>query len=96
MLKQIEQFKPEIPGVGANAPDGMDEDFKKVLTKLISEVDQSQKDADVSLQQLAKGETNSIQDVVLKMEEADVSFKMMLEIRNKLLQAYKELISAQA
>ena len=70
--------------------------FKDVLGQLISEVDNSQKAADASLEKLATGETNSIQDVVLKMQEADLSFQLMKEVRDKLLKAYQDIMSMQA
>lgn len=97
-LKQMEQLKSSggseaLTSQGAAAEPG--EDFGKVLGNLITEVDGAQKEADLSLKKLATGETNSIQEVVMKMEEADVSFKLMLEIRNKLLQAYKDIMAAQ-
>ena len=71
-------------------------EFQDILGGLISDVDQAQKEADLSLKSLAKGENTSIQDVVMKMEEADLSFKLMKEVRNKLLDAYKEIMSMQA
>lgn len=71
-------------------------EFKEILGNLISDVDQAQKEADLSLESLAKGENTSIQDVVMKMEEADLSFKLMKEVRNKLLDAYKEIMQMQA
>jgi len=71
-------------------------EFKEILGNLISDVDQAQKSADLSLESLAKGENTSIQDVVMKMEEADLSFKLMKEVRNKLLDAYKEIMQMQA
>jgi flagellar hook-basal body complex protein FliE len=70
--------------------------FKDILGQLISEVDNSQKAADVSLEKLATGETNSIQDVVLKMQEADLSFQLMKEVRDKLMKAYQDIMSMQA
>ncbi|OGV55472.1 MAG: flagellar hook-basal body complex protein FliE [Lentisphaerae bacterium GWF2_44_16] len=96
LLKQMEQLKdnmnvdqPFSPETG-KAAEG---DFKEVFGNLIKDVDESQKAADVSLKKLATGETTSIQEVVLKMEQADISFKLMKEIRDKLLQAYKDIIS---
>ena len=71
-------------------------EFKEILGNVITDVYQAQKDADLSLESLAKGENTSIQDVVMKMEEADLSFKLMKEVRNKLLEAYKEIMSMQA
>jgi len=71
-------------------------DFKDMFTKMIGDVDQAQKQADVSLKQMASGDpSTNIQDVVLKMEQADLSFKLMKEIRDKLVSAYKEVISSQ-
>ena len=67
--------------------------FDAVLNDLIKEVDVAQKEADVSIKQLAAGESTSIQDVVMKLEEADIAFQLMKEVRNKLLEAYKEVLS---
>ena len=67
--------------------------FDEVLSQLIQDVDVAQKEADSSIQQLAAGESTSIQDVVMKMEEADIAFQLMKEVRNKLLEAYKEVLS---
>lgn len=96
LLKEMEQLQSSMPSAEPQAavPEGSGEDdFKNVLGKLIDDVDQAQKAADVSLQKLATGESTSIQDVVLKMEEADVSFRLMKEIRDKLMSAYKEVMS---
>ena len=79
----------------AAAPQGGGE-FGDMLTKLISDVDSAQKQADVSIQGLASGDSTSLQDVVMKMEQAEVSFQLMKEIRNKLLDAYKEVMSMQS
>ncbi|MCM8542379.1 MAG: flagellar hook-basal body complex protein FliE [Lentisphaeraceae bacterium] len=85
---EIQQLRKDGGASDADAPS-----FDKVLGDLIKEVDVAQKEADVSIQQLAAGESTSIQDVVMKMEEADVAFQLMKEVRNKLLEAYKEVLS---
>jgi len=97
LLKQIDQIKDnmEVNKLSTDNQQVQDGEFKNVFSNLIKDVDSAQKDADVSLKKLATGETNSIQDVVLKMEQADVSFRLMKEIRDKLLQAYKDIISTQ-
>ncbi len=67
--------------------------FKEMLGNLISDVDNSQKGADIAMEDLATGSNNTtIQDVVMKMEEADISFQLMKEIRNKLLSAYRDIL----
>lgn len=98
LLSQLEQLRGQSDEMaGANkAQSPENSEFGNVLGDLIGQVDQAQKQADTSLKSLAAGDSNtSIQEVVLKMEQADVSFNLMLEIRNKLIAAYKEIISAQ-
>jgi flagellar hook-basal body complex protein FliE len=94
LLKEMDQLQSTFNETQKTPSAGVaGDDFKEVLGKLIDDVDQAQKVADVSLQKLAAGdESASIQDVVLKMEEADVSFRLMKEIRDKLMSAYKEVM----
>lgn len=97
LLKQMENLQQglnidQTPQMPKNAGS----DFTEVLGKLIDDVDSAQKEADVSLKELATGDANNIQDVVLKLEQADLSFKLMKQIRDKLLAAYKEIMSMSA
>ncbi|MBN2641860.1 MAG: flagellar hook-basal body complex protein FliE [Victivallales bacterium] len=98
LLQQMQEIRSSINTESvqkASEPGQLDQEFGQVLDKLITDVDQAQKEADMSIQQLATGETTSIQDVVMKIEQADVSFQLMKEIRNKLLEAYKEIMTMQ-
>ncbi|MPM79190.1 Flagellar hook-basal body complex protein FliE [bioreactor metagenome] len=98
-LNQIEQLKSagNIENTGSvGTQRDINGDFSKILGNMVNDVDKTQKDADLSLKKLATGESTRVQDVVLKMEQADASFKLMLEIRNKLLSAYKELMATQS
>ena len=69
--------------------------FKDVLRSLVDEVDSLQKTADASIKGLATGETTDIHDVTVKMEEAGVAFELMMEIRNKLVDAYQQIMKMQ-
>jgi len=101
LLAQLEQMRGRASEIAADSSagglsKGEGADFKNVFSSLITEVDQAQKQADNSMKSLASGDKDvTIQEVVMKMEQADVSFSLMLEIRNKLVAAYKELLSAQ-
>ncbi len=70
--------------------------FEEMFSRLIQDVDQAQKVADDSIKSLATGDNQALHDVVLKLEEADLTFKLMKEIRDKLVQAYQEVISLQS
>ena len=95
---QLANIQPNSIELGNTAPALKPQDpnapaFEDVLSGLIKDVDQAQQDADSSITQLKNGEATSIQDVVLKLEEADIAFQMMKEVRNKLVEAYKEVMS---
>ncbi|RMD75665.1 MAG: flagellar hook-basal body complex protein FliE [Lentisphaerae bacterium] len=83
--------KPDKPEAGDAIGD-----FEKMLMQLVQEVDHKQKIADSSITQLAAGEAESIQDVVMKLEEAEMTFQLMKEIRDKLVAAYKDVMSMQS
>ena len=72
--------------------DNQETNFKDLLKGLVDQVDTLQKDADASIQGLVTGKTANIHEVPIKMEEAGIAFDLMMEIRNKLVDAYKEII----
>ena len=95
-LRALQSQLEQLEGLKANPQQATDSNapsFDEVLGQLIQDVDTAQKEADLSIKQLAAGESNSIQDVVVKLEEADVAFQLMKEVRNKLLEAYKEVLT---
>lgn len=69
--------------------------FQDVLTQFVRQTDRAQKAADVSMQHVVSGHPASLQSAVLNLEEADLAFRLMKEVRDKLLTAYKEIISTQ-
>lgn len=84
---------PEIPRLAKPVAPGKNEkSFSNVLTDVISDVTRLQNTSEQSVQKLATGEVKDIHQVMIAMGEAKVAFQMMLEIRNKLIGAYKEII----
>jgi|Deesub1362B_J571_1020462.scaffolds.fasta_scaffold04270_5 flagellar hook-basal body complex protein FliE len=70
-------------------------DFVETLKKFMSEVNSLQKEAGESIQRLASGDINNIHEVMVAIEKASVSFELMMEIRNKVLEAYREVMRMQ-
>ena len=98
LLRQMQEMQESFKAdgaMGAGAPESTDGQFGEVFSKLINDVDQAQKQADDSIRKIGTGESNDLQGVVLKLEQAEVSFNLMKEIRNKLLEAYKEVMTMQ-
>ena len=65
--------------------------FKEFLLESIDQVNSMQNDADVALEQLMTGGEVNAAEVLTAVQKADLSFRMMMQIRNKLVQAYQEV-----
>ena len=72
---------------------GIDRDkFQDTLKSLISRVDGQLKEADQKTEDFAVGKQHSLHEVMIATEKADLSFRFLLQIRNKLLDAYQEIM----
>ena len=68
--------------------------FVDVLKNSISEVNDLQKAAEVATGELLKG-SGSIHNTVIAVEEADLSFRLMMKVRGKIVDAYQEVMRMQ-
>lgn len=66
--------------------------FKDILQSSINEIKDMNEKADVAIEKLATGEVQDMHQVMLAIEKADLTFKTMMQIRNKLLDAYQEVM----
>jgi flagellar hook-basal body complex protein FliE len=69
--------------------------FKETLETFMKDVNNLQRGAEESAQKLISGDVESIHQVMLAMEEANTSFRLMMEMRNKILEAYREVMKMQ-
>lgn len=69
--------------------------FEDVFKNTIQKVNESQVNANNDVEALIKGEDVTMHEVMLSMQESQISMQLMLEMRNKLYDAYKELSSVQ-
>ena len=74
---------------------GGDGSFKKMLKGSVEEVNQLQGAADRSIEQLIAGKSKNLHETMIAIEKADISFRMMLEVRNKIIEAYHEIMRMQ-
>ena len=65
--------------------------FKDVLLSSIEEVNSMQQAADLAVEQLATGGDVTPAEVLTAVQKADIAFRMMMQIRNKMVQAYQEI-----
>ena len=71
------------------------ESFSAMLNKSIAEVNESQVQGYNAMENIATGKVENLQEAVQKIEEAELSLKLALEVKNKALSAYKEIMRMQ-
>lgn len=71
------------------APDGPS--FKDVLMENIEQVNQLQQDAEMAIEDLGTGKRDDVASVLVAKQKADMAFQMLLQVRNKLVDAYEEV-----
>ncbi|MCJ7809032.1 MAG: flagellar hook-basal body complex protein FliE [Desulfobulbaceae bacterium] len=68
------------------------ESFGKALSGAIGKVSELRNEADQAVQALATGQNKDIHQTMIAMEKADVSFRLMMQVRNKIITAYEEVM----
>lgn len=97
-IDQIGARAHEIADGGAERPKSEKAgggSFGSLIEKTIDETERLQDQADGMVKGLAQGEITDVHEVMLAMSRADLSFRMVLEVRNKLLDAYQEVMRMQ-
>lgn len=78
------------PAAAAPASAG-GKDFKAILLDSLSEVNRLQDEADRGVQRLLTGETDNVAEVITAVNKAGIAFDLLMEVRNKLTDAYREI-----
>ena len=85
----IAPLSPPASGGAAKTADG--KSFHDMLMDSLSEVNRLQQEATQGVEKFATGETQNVAEVLTAVRKADVAFSMLMEMRNKLVDAYQEL-----
>ena len=77
------------------ASDSQGPSFDQVLQESLQTVDHLQKEADQAMQRLAVDGGMNLHKTMIAVEKADLSFRLMMQIRNKIVEAYQEVMRMQ-
>ena len=77
--------------IGAGKPG----EFGKVLEAALGQIQNSRNEATSAVQQFLSGETEELHSTVLAAQRAELAFELGLQVRNKILQAYQEVMRMQ-
>jgi flagellar hook-basal body complex protein FliE len=69
--------------------------FKETLMDSIHEVNNLQTKAHSAMENLATGKANNLHETMVAIQKAEISFKMMMQVRNKIMNAYQEVMRMQ-
>jgi flagellar hook-basal body complex protein FliE len=91
-FQQLQEFQSKLQ---KKEPDTGSANFKDVLKEALQDVDQAQKVSDQQIQKVISGEIQDVHTAMIAMQKADLSFQMMMQVRNKLIEAYHEVMRMQ-
>jgi flagellar hook-basal body complex protein FliE len=80
-----------IPKVGDS--EDKKADFTDAVKNYISKVDDLQQSSNMSIKDLLSGKNEDINSVISSVAKADISFKLLVGVRNKLIEAYKQTMN---
>lgn len=103
-LAEIQRFRPTSLGDtdrakglpqprGSEDPEGAG--FGTALKNAVEQVDGAQKEAGSQITAFVAGEQENLHEVMISMNQAQLSFQLMTEVRNKMLETYQELMRMQ-
>lgn len=69
--------------------------FGEVLGESLKEVNNLQIEADKAIEDFATGQTKNVHETMIALNKADTAFKMTMQVKNKIVEAYQEIIRMQ-
>ena len=84
-----------LPEESAKTTLKRENEFGEFLKEKLQEADQIQKQALQNLKDFAAGRNTDLTELTLSLAQADLSFRMVVRIRNKILEAYQEIMRMQ-
>ena len=89
LLRQMQEKKAELAGL--DAPAQPESSFAEIVQKGISEVDASVKSTDALPAELLRGELD-FHEVAARIKESELTFDFSMQVRNKFIEAYREIM----
>ncbi|TWJ18026.1 flagellar hook-basal body complex protein FliE [Geobacter argillaceus] len=82
-------FKPAKEAVQTQSPAVS---FASYLGEMVSQVNSDQQASDKAVQELATGQARGLHEVMIAMEKSSISFQFLTQVRNKVVEAYQEVM----
>jgi len=86
---------PKLPEISKPSGKSGGGEFASLLESAVNQVESSRQNASQSIQQLISGEKEELHNTVLATQKAELQFEMFLQVRNKVVSAYQEIMKMQ-
>lgn len=83
---------PNVGRISGDSKKVQGESFDSTLKKFVDDVNSLQNEMDTKIESFATGEIKDVHEVMIAVEEANTAMEFMLEIRNKIVEAYQEVM----
>jgi len=84
-------YLPDSSALGGGGADAEGMNFGDVLKSAVHSVDQVNDSAASQVSNLLQGGNSDVNSVMIAVEKADVSFQLMMQVRNKIVSAYQDI-----
>ncbi len=81
----------ELPGAAAGSAGQASGGFMGTLKEAIAKANEVQLEASQAVDKLMTGESQNVHQTMIALQKADVSFQLMMQIRNKIVSAYEDI-----
>ena len=80
------------PAPGSSGTEAGGAEFAETLAKSLEKVNHLQKEADQAITEFVSGETGNIHETMIAVNKADLAFRLTMQVRNKIVEAYNEVL----
>ena len=96
-IPPLSKYQAYAPSAGALEKSGnvVGTEFSKLLENSVGEVNDLLNKADEKSVELATGKTENLHEAMIGFEKAESAFKLLVQVRNKALEAYNEILRMQ-
>ncbi len=94
-INDIQLNALQTQGTGTTEVTQVTQGFADIITNLVNDVNNHQQAADLGIREVHAGRARNLHDAMIAMEQAEISLRFMVQVRNKAMDAYREIMRMQ-
>jgi flagellar hook-basal body complex protein FliE len=94
-LTPVKPIEPLLLDSGVSAASRPDDGFGEVFREAVSRVESFRHEADASMNRFLSGQDEELHQVAVATQRAELAFELFLQVKNKVVQAYQEVMRMQ-